>query len=172
MELYPSLFRFSLLLLFVPVLLFSAMGAALTLHGMTRRRALAAWPLARARVLSTSVEVREYRGALGSRERAWDLEIEYEYEARGGLWRGSASREVELPRSVRRSPEAHGEALDQAVARAREAIGGGLAVHVDPAAPARSLAPLPGGRGARLRLALFSACALVSAVVLGYVFGS
>lgn len=167
MPLDDSLFRFSLLMLFVPMLVGGGAGLFATFHGLKRRRAMEKWPPVHARVMETEVRDGEYRGVLGSKEMAWDLVVDYEYEAGGRAYTGQVSLEVAVPRS--RKSVAQSE-VDEAVDNAKEALTRGLVVHVNPAAPTQSMLPVETSGWAYFRLVLFGSCVAVSVLALAFVF--
>lgn len=169
MELYPSLFRFSLLMLFVPVLMGAGAGAVVTAMGIRRRRQLEAWPTATARVTATEVEAGEYRGPMFVKKPVWDLLVTYEYDAGGELFRARTSLELQVPR---RRGGVDPDDVDEAASQARAALAEGLLIHVDPADPATSALPLEGAHFSLVRLGLFLAASGVSLAALIYVFTS
>lgn len=164
-----TLFRFSLLMLFVPVLLGGGFGLMATFSGLRRRRVMAAWPAVRARVSGTEVSQGSYRGLLGSKELAWDLLVEYEYEVSGDPYTGRVSLEVPVPRSRKTVSQ---EVVDEAVDSVRARLAQGLVLHVNPANPAMSMLAVEASGWVWLRLGLFGAAVAVSVAALGIVFSS
>lgn len=169
MEVKSTLFLFSLLLLFSPLAIGGAVGFWATWMGLKRRTLLMAWPRVRAVVLGSEVKHSEYRGLMGSREQAWDLLVDFEYEAGGKTLQSQVSLEVDMPRSAGRADP---EGLDDAVAAAKAKIESGFQVHVDPDDHAQVMLPVEPSGWIYFRLVMFGAALAVSLLVLGFVFTS
>ncbi len=168
MELNATLFRFSLLLLFVPVSVGAGIGFVVTLLGLRRRKELAAWVLVQARVRSMSVEHSEYRGVMGTKQTAWDLLVDYEYELSGKLYSAQVSLEVDVPGGGRADPDV----VDNAVTLAKRKFENGFELRVNPADPSTSVIALEDSRWAYFRLIMFGLAVGVSLVVLAFIFSS
>lgn len=170
MSLHDSLFRFSLLLLFVPVLLGAVFGCIVTWAGLRRRAAMQAWPMVEVTVLSGEVEESEYRSWYFTRVKSWDFIIDFEYVIGGRSYRSQVRLEADVPGGGRNPAP---EILDNAVAQARRRLLDNLVtVRANPDDPSEVawISETPGRSW--LRLAAFVAAALVSLTVLTKIFTS
>ncbi|WP_022663297.1 DUF3592 domain-containing protein [Paucidesulfovibrio longus] len=169
MPIHEGLFRFSLLLLFVPVLLGAGFGFFLTWNGLRRRAELRSWPSVEIRVLSSEVESTEYRSWYFTRTRSWDFIIDFEYDYAGRDYRSRVRLEADVPGGGEPDPQVLENAIAQARRRLLEKL---VMVRVNPDNPSETAwISEPAGR-AQLRLAVFAAAALCSLAVLFSIFTS
>jgi|GEM_PF-2925907 hypothetical protein len=169
MQTMDGLFRFSLLLLFVPVLLGAVLGALVTWLGIRRRTAIRSWPSVEANILSGEVEENEHRGWYFVKTRTWDFVIEYEYAHAGRTYRSKVRLLADVPGGSHPEPQA----LEDALARARQRLLDRLVtVRLNPDDPSETAWPEENPGRAWLRLTLFALAALVSLAVLAAIFSS
>lgn len=169
MPVMDGLFRFSLLLLFVPILLGAILGCGLTWAGLRRRMAMRFWLPVEVAILSGRVEEQEHRGWYFIKTRTWDFVIDYEYTHQGQTHQAEARLQADVPGG----PEPDPQVLDNAVAQARQRLLDRLAdLRVNPEDPSQTAwTTEPAGR-ATLRLTLFGLTALASLAVLISLFSS
>ncbi|MGE4291190.1 MAG: DUF3592 domain-containing protein [Desulfovibrio sp.] len=170
MPIHEGLFRFSLLLLFVPVLLGAGFGCFVTWTGLRRRKALLSWPVTEVRVLSSEVESHDYRGWYFTKAASWDFIIEYEYEVAGQVLRSSARLEADVPGG---GGEPDPQVLENAIAQARRRLLEKLVmVRVNPDDPSETAWISESAGRVWLRLAIFAAATLCALAVLVSIFMS
>lgn len=171
MPIPEGLFRFSLLLLFTPVLLGALFGCYMSWMGLRRRAMAQSWPHVEVEVLASEVEQTEYRSWYFTRARSWDFIIDFAYSFAGREYRSQVRLEADVPGGLGGEPDP--QVLENALAQARRRLLEKLVMaRVNPADPSETAWITESAGRAWVRLAAFAAASLVSLVVLASLFTS